>query len=66
MFSSCSFVLFVKLVVDLDSLGDEAQEVVVSQVAGGVLQHPGLAVVVPVYIQRDVSVTGETSKMYHI
>ena len=43
-----SFILLVELVVDLDSLGDQAEEVEVLHVAGGVVQHPGLAVVVAV------------------
>ena len=46
--SSYSFILLVELVVDLDGLGDEAEEVEVLHVAGGVVQHPGLAVVVAV------------------
>ena len=46
--SSYSFILLVELVVDLDGLGDQAEEVKVLHVAGGVVQHPGLAVVVAV------------------
>ena len=50
MFSSYSFVVLVELVVDLDGLRDEAEEVVVTKVAGGVVQHPSLAVVVAVAV----------------
>ena len=48
MFSSNSFFIFVELFVDLDPLGDEAQQVEISHEAGGVMEHPGLAVVVAV------------------
>ena len=46
--SSYSFILLVELVVDLDSLGDQAKEVEILHVAGSVVEHPGLAVVVAV------------------
>ena len=48
LFSSNSFFIFVELFVDLDPLGDEAQQVEISHEAGGVMEHPGLAVVVAV------------------
>ena len=48
MFSSNSFFLFVELLVELHPLGDEAQQVEISQEVGGVVEHPGLAVVVAV------------------
>ena len=48
MFSSNSFFIFVELFVDLDPLGNEAQQVEISHEAGGVMEHPGLAVVVAV------------------
>ena len=48
LFSSNSFFLFVELFVDLDPLGDKAQQVEISQEAGGVVEHPRLAVVVAV------------------
>ena len=58
MFSSNSFFLFVELFVDLDPLGDEAQQVEISHEAGGVMEHPGLAVVVAVVgIAAVVSIT---------
>ena len=48
MISSNSFFLFVELFVDLDPLGDQTQQVEISQEAGGLVEHPGLAVVVAV------------------
>ena len=48
MISSNSFFLFVELFVDLDPLGDQTQQVEISQEAGGLVKHPGLAVVVAV------------------
>ena len=48
MFSSNSIFLFVELFVELHPLGDEAQQVEISQEAGGLVEHPGLAVVVAV------------------
>ena len=48
MFSSNSIFLFVELFVELHPLGDEAQQVEISQEAGGLVEHLGLAVVVAV------------------
>ena len=62
MISSNSFFLFVELFVDLNPLGDEAQQVEISHEVGGVMEHPGLAVVVAVVgVAAIVSRKGEIS-----
>ena len=64
MFSSNSIFLFVELFVELHPLGDEAQQVEISQEAGGVVEHPGLAVVVAVVgIAAVVSRTREVGRL---
>ena len=62
--SSYSFILLVELVVDLDGLGDQAEKVEVLHVAGGVVQHPGLAVVVAVVGVAAVVSRRENLKHY--
>ena len=62
LISSYSFIVLVELVVDLDSLGDQAKEVEILHVAGSVVEHPGLAVVVAVVgVAAIVSRKGEIS-----
>ena len=62
MFSSNSFFLFVELLVELHPLGDEAQQVEISQEVGGVVEHPGLAVVVAV-VGIAVAVVPRTARL---
>ena len=64
MISSNSFFLFVELFVDLDPLGDQTQKVEISQETGGLVEHPGLAVVVAVVgIAAVVSRTREVGRL---
>ena len=62
MFSFNSFFIFVELFVDLDPLGDQAQQVEISQEAGGLVEHPGLAVVVAV-VGIAVAVVPRTARL---